>query len=68
MAALEDYARVLAGAVEATALHRGDDPALVRGVRLIEAEGVPADALLQDIEDFARSLTLGGAEGGLGWS
>jgi hypothetical protein len=68
MAALEDKARVLARAGDAAVLRGGDDPALVRGVRVLEAAAVPTDAILRDLEDFARSLTLGGPEAGLGWS
>ena len=66
--ALEDYARVLAQAEAAEALRKSDDPALVRGVRVRAASAVVTEALARDIEDFARGLSQGRTDGGLGWS
>jgi hypothetical protein len=67
-AALEDYARVLAQAEAAEALHPGEAPGRVTGVRLRSAAAELTDALRRDIEDFARGLSQGRTDGGLGWS
>jgi hypothetical protein len=65
--ALEDYARALTKAHAAEAIRAGDDPATVRGVHVCGLGMALTPALLRDLEDFARSLTMG-TGGGLGWS
>jgi hypothetical protein len=67
-AALEDYARVLAQAEAAEALHPAEGPGGVRGVRLRAPAAALTDALRRDIEDFARGLAQGRTDSGLGWS
>jgi hypothetical protein len=66
--ALEDYARVLAQAEAAEALRSPSDPGLVRGVRLRGVRASFTEALARDIEDFARGLSPGRTDSGLGWS
>lgn len=66
--ALEDYCRVLTRARAAEALRLGDDPAVVRGVHVCGLAATLTNALLTDVEDFARDLALRAGGGGLGWS
>ena len=64
--ALEDYARTLAVSREAYALRRRDDPAMVQGVHVCGLGSPMTQAVMTDLEDFARSLVATGE--GLGWS
>jgi len=66
--ALEDYARSLVQARAAWGLRSADDPGAVRGVHVCGPGALPTPALLNDLEDFARSLVTGPERGGLGWS
>lgn len=66
--ALEDYVRVLARARAAEALRAPDDPSRVSGVHVCGPAATLDQAVMTDIEDFARDLTLRGGSGSLGWS
>ena len=66
--ALEDYARVLARAESAEALHQDAQPERVRGVRLVGPAVEVTPSLRADIEDFARDLASRGGGNGLGWA
>jgi hypothetical protein len=66
--ALEDYARALVQAGGAEALRSPDNPGVVRGVRLRGPALALSPALVRDVQDFARGLTLGRGGPGLGWS
>ncbi len=65
--ALEDYARALARSREAEALRKADDPAMVAGVHVCGLGATLTQAVLTDIEDFARNLVVPRSGGGLGW-
>jgi hypothetical protein len=65
--ALEDYARALTRAPAAEAVRKPDDPAVVKGVHICGLGISLTQALLDDLEDFARALTPPRASG-LGWS
>jgi hypothetical protein len=65
--ALEDYARTVARAAAAELVRARDETGTVTGVHLCAAQAPLAAASRTDIEDFARTLAVGGA-GGLGWS
>jgi hypothetical protein len=65
--ALEDYARVLLRCQSAEALRAENDPSVVKGVHVCGLGTALNQALLTDLEDFARGLAAGGG-GGLGWS
>jgi hypothetical protein len=65
--ALEDYARALTRADAVQALRARDDPAMVRGVHVCGLGSSLTQAMLTDLEDFARGLVRPGNEG-LGWS
>ncbi len=65
--ALEDYARSLARARAAEGLRAPEDPAVVCGVHVCGLGTSPTPALLNDLEDFARSLVAAPGSG-LGWS
>lgn len=64
--ALEDYARALTRSLSAEAVRAMDDPSMVKAVHVCGLGTSPTQALLTDLEDFARSLV--GGSGGLGWS
>ena len=66
--ALEDYARVLARAESAEALHQAAQPDRVGGVRLVGPATEVTPSLRADIEDFARDLASRGGGSGLGWA
>jgi hypothetical protein len=66
--ALEDYARALFRARAVDGIRADDDPAAVAGVHVCGLGISPTPALLNDLEDFARSLVVHGDSGGLGWS
>ena len=63
--ALEDYARALTRARDAEAIRRRDDPAMVDGVHVCGLGSSLTQAILNDLEDFTRTLVAGGS--GLGW-
>jgi len=65
--ALEDYARVLARADDASAMEDGDEPGRLRGVHLCAPAVSPDDDLRRDVEAFARELAAPPSER-LGWS
>ena len=65
--ALEDYARALARSQGAEAVRADDDPSMVKGVHVCGLGTALTQALLSDLEDFARGLTPSGSSG-LGWS
>jgi hypothetical protein len=65
--ALEDYARVVAGAVSAEALADEESPRRLRGVHLCHPATPPGDAARCDIEAFAHDLAAPASER-LGWS
>ena len=65
--ALEDYARVLTRARAAEAVRAEGAPDRVSGVHVCGPAQPPSPPIAADIEDFARSLTVG-RQGGLGWS
>ncbi len=64
--ALEDYARVLTRSRAAEAMRKNDDPSMVEGVHICGLGSSLTQAIITDLEDFARGLVLG--SGGLGWS
>lgn len=64
-AALEDYARVLAGSQAAETVSAPGEGA-VRGLHLCGA-GAGARAALAELEEFARDLCARSGRGGLGW-
>ncbi len=66
--ALEDYAHVVARARGAEAIRASDDPSMVKGVHVCGLGTALSQALVTDIEDFARDLIVPAAGGGLGWS
>jgi hypothetical protein len=66
--ALEDYARSVTRAREAEGVRSADDPAMVTGIHVCGPRQAPTPVLVNDVEDFARSLTSGPQRGGLGWS
>jgi hypothetical protein len=66
--ALEDYCRVLTRARGAEAVRVRDEPSMVRGVHVCGLGTTLTNALLTDMEDFARDLSLRAGGGGLGWS
>jgi hypothetical protein len=59
--ALEDYARAVCRAGAAELLRNTDQASAVAGVHLCAVDGPLTPAVLADIEDFARSLAVGGA-------
>jgi len=65
--ALEDYARVVAGASAAEAVVSEADPGGLRGVHLCDPATRPDAAVRDDIEAFARELSLPASDR-LGWS
>ncbi len=65
---MEDYACSLLSARAAEGLRAVDDAGLVRGVHLCGLGASPTPALLNDLEDFARSLVAAPGGSGLGWS
>jgi hypothetical protein len=65
--ALEDYARVVAGAATAQVLEVPEEPGNLRGVHLCRPAAHPDQAVRDDVEAFARELTARAGEG-LGWS
>ena len=64
--ALEDYARVLTRSRGAEAMRKSDDPSVVEGVHICGLGSSLTQAIITDLEDFARGLVVG--RGGLGWS
>jgi len=66
--ALEDYARTLTRAEAAEAVRAADEPGRVTAVHVCGMTAGLTPALLNDIEDFARSLATPGETPGLGWS
>jgi len=66
--ALEDYVRALALTRRAEAMRIPRDPSMVGGVHVCGLGAPLSQTLLNDIEDFARSLVRSGAASGLGWS
>jgi hypothetical protein len=67
-AALEDYASALTGARAAEACRRADDPAMVAGVHVCGPVQVLTQPVVNDLEDFARSLVMERRGGGMGWT
>ena len=65
--ALEDYARVLTKTASAEGLRDPADPLIVTGVRVLGLTAAPTQALLSDLEAFARGLVSRTPGGGLGW-
>jgi len=66
--ALEDYARVLLGALAAEAVEEtGDDRRRLRGVHLCAPGVSPDDDVCRDVEAFARELAAPPNDR-LGWS
>lgn len=64
--ALEDYARVLLEAREASILPAAGD--LVTGLHVCGPRRAPSEELLADLDGFARSLAAPAESGRLGWS
>lgn len=72
-AALEDYARVLAGArhaevVRAEPLPAGYDAAPIAGVHVCDPTAFGESATCADVEAFAREMAVSPETNGLGWS
>jgi hypothetical protein len=65
-AALEDYARVLAGSQVAETVSAPGGQGAVSGLHLCGAAG-DARAALSELEEFARDLCARAGRGGLGW-
>jgi hypothetical protein len=65
--ALEDYARTLAGAEGAVALLAPGEPERLAGLHLCAPAAPPGEAVLEEIEAFARQMAHR-AGFGLGWS
>lgn len=66
--ALEDYALTVTRARGAEAMRKRDDPSMVDGVHVCGLGSTLTQAILTDVEDFARALAIRVGSGGLGWS
>jgi hypothetical protein len=64
--ALEDYARVLAGAGSAETISAGEEGP-VRGVHVCGAGPGAEASLREELEEFARGLAARSGRTGLGW-
>jgi hypothetical protein len=65
--ALEDYARALTRAEAAEAVSAPGDPGHLSGVHLCAPAAPPREAVLAELEAFARNLAHRPGDG-LGWS
>ena len=65
--ALEDYARALTRAEGAEAIPAPGDPGRLEGLHLCAPAEPPGEAVLEDIEAFAREMAHRAGDG-LGWS
>jgi hypothetical protein len=66
--AIEDYARTLTQARATEALRQSDEPSMVEGIHVCGLGTPLTQAILTDLEDFARGLVVRDTGGGLGWS
>ncbi len=66
--AVEDYARTLTQSRAAEAVRRADEPSMIEGVHVCGLGAPLTQAIVTDLEDFARGVAMPDNGSGLGWS